>query len=49
VDPFVQLVLPSGREICVEVDIGSDSLILDTYLSDCGVDADSPDVTAPRL
>ena len=46
VDPFVQLVLPSGREICVEVDTGSDSLILDTsYLSDCGVDLDSPDVT----
>ncbi|GAA1558580.1 hypothetical protein GCM10009804_14230 [Kribbella hippodromi] len=30
VDPFTQLVLPGGREITVEVDTGSDSLILDT-------------------
>ncbi|MFI6831514.1 retropepsin-like aspartic protease [Kribbella sp. NPDC050241] len=45
VDPFTQLVLPSGREICVEVDTGSDSLILDTrFMADCGVDLESPDL-----
>ena len=45
-DPFVQLVLPSGREICVEVDTGSGSLILDTrFLADCAVDLGSPEVT----
>jgi len=46
VDPFTQLVLPSGREICVEVDTGSDSLILDTrFMPDCEVTLDSPDLT----
>jgi predicted aspartyl protease len=45
-DPFAQLVLPSGREITVEVDTGSDSLILDTrFAADCGIDLDGPDVT----
>jgi predicted aspartyl protease len=44
-DPFAQLVLPSGREICVEVDTGSDSLILDTrFAADCGVELDGPGV-----
>lgn len=46
VDPFVNLTLPSGREVCVEVDTGSSSLILDTrYLPDCEVQIDSPAVT----
>jgi len=46
VDPFVQLVLPSGREICVEVDTGSDSLILDTrFMTDCGINSGDADVT----
>jgi hypothetical protein len=46
VDPFVTLVLPSGREICVEVDTGSADLILDTrYLSDCDVHLDDCEVT----
>jgi hypothetical protein len=46
VDPFVTLVLPSGREICVEVDTGSDSLILDTkFMPDCGVRIDDPGLT----
>ena len=45
-DPFTQLVLPSGREITVEVDTGSDSLILDTrFAADCGIDLTDPDVT----
>jgi predicted aspartyl protease len=45
-DPFTQLVLPNGREITVEVDTGSDSLILDTrFAVDCGVDLAGPDVT----
>ncbi|WP_371400727.1 retropepsin-like domain-containing protein [Kribbella sp. NBC_00662] len=45
-DPFVQLVLPSGREITVEVDTGSDSLILDTrFAADCGVDLADPKVS----
>jgi hypothetical protein len=45
-DPFAQLVLPSGREITVEVDTGSDSLILDTrFAADCGIDLDGPEVT----
>lgn len=44
-DPFVQLVLPNGREICVEVDTGSDSLILDSrFAADCGVELDGPGV-----
>ncbi len=45
VDPFTTLVLPSGREIRVEVDTGSANLILDTrYLADCGVRLDGPGV-----
>jgi hypothetical protein len=41
VDPFTTLVLPSGREVVVEVDTGSNNLILDTrFLADCGVDDD---------
>jgi hypothetical protein len=37
-DPFVELVLPSGRTVLVEVDTGSDRLILDTrYLAECGL------------
>jgi hypothetical protein len=45
-DPFVRLVLPSGREVCVEVDTGSASLILDPrFMPDCGVQLDSPGVT----
>jgi hypothetical protein len=43
---FVRLVLPSGQEICVEVDTGSHSLILDTrFMSDCGVQRGDPGVT----
>lgn len=46
VDPFVQLVLPSGREITVEVDTGSGSLILDTrFAVDCEVDLSGSEVT----
>ncbi|HEY3559292.1 MAG TPA: retropepsin-like aspartic protease [Kribbella sp.] len=46
VDPFARLVLPSGREITVEVDTGSDCLILDTrFAADCGVDLAGPGVT----
>jgi predicted aspartyl protease len=46
VDPFTRLVLPSGREILVEVDTGSDSLILDTrFARDCGVELSGPGVT----
>jgi len=45
VDPFATLVLPSGREVCVEIDTGSDNLILDTrFMPDCGVQAHDPDV-----
>ena len=45
-DPFTQLVLPSGLEICVEVDTGSDSLILDTrFMAECEVNLDSPELT----
>ncbi len=46
VDPFAMLVLPSGREVCVEVDTGSNNLILDSrYMPDCGVRIDDPAVT----
>lgn len=46
VDPFTTLVLPSGREVRVEVDTGSCNLILDTrFMADCAVQVDSPDVT----
>ncbi|WP_203716907.1 retropepsin-like aspartic protease [Asanoa siamensis] len=45
VDPFTTLVLPSGREVVVEVDTGSDDLILDTrFLADCGVGPDDAGV-----
>lgn len=41
--PFTRLVLPNGREIRVEVDTGSQSLILATrYLADCGLSLDDP-------
>ena len=41
VDPFVDLVLPSGRTISVEVDTGSPHLILDPrFLADCGLTPD---------
>ncbi len=41
VDPFTTLILPSGREVVVEVDTGSNNLILDTrFLADCGIDID---------
>jgi predicted aspartyl protease len=42
-DPFVRLVLPSGREVLVELDTGSQSLILhDRYAEECGVDLAAP-------
>jgi hypothetical protein len=42
-DAFTALVLPSGREIEVEVDMGSDELILDErFAPDVGVDLDDP-------
>lgn len=45
VDPFVTLVLPSGREVVVEVDTGSNTLILDTrFMAECGVSPDDPGV-----
>jgi hypothetical protein len=45
-DPFTTLVLPSGREIVVEVDTGSHNLILDTrFMADCGIQIDDPGVT----
>lgn len=41
-DPFVDLELPSGRVVRVEVDTGSEALILDTrFLPDCGIDPDT--------
>lgn len=44
-DPFAELVLPSGRTVHVEVDTGSANLILATrYLEDCGLAPDSPDL-----
>lgn len=39
--PFLPLVLPSGRQIRVEIDTGSHNLILDTrYLAECGLSLD---------
>jgi hypothetical protein len=39
VDPFVELVLPSGRTVLVEVDTGSDRLILDSgFMAECGLE-----------
>jgi hypothetical protein len=47
VDPFTTLVLPSGREVVVEVDTGSHNLILDTrFLADCGIGIDDDGITA---
>jgi Aspartyl protease len=44
VDAFMQLDIPGGRTIEVEVDMGSDSLILDERLADgVGVDLDHDD------
>lgn len=46
-DPFAELVLPSGRTVLVEVDTGSDRLILDTrFMAECGLDADGPEVAS---
>ncbi|RZU52322.1 aspartyl protease [Krasilnikovia cinnamomea] len=46
VDPFATLVLPSGRQIHVEIDTGSANLILDTRLMpECGIQPDDPNVT----
>jgi hypothetical protein len=45
-DPFMALVLPSGREIEVEVDMGSDELILDErFAPDVGVDLADPSLS----
>ena len=47
VDPFVELVLPSGRTVVVEVDTGSDSLILDArFMAECGLEVGGPGVAA---
>lgn len=44
-DPWVPLVLPSGRTVTVEVDTGSPDLILDSrFMAECDVDPDDPDV-----
>jgi hypothetical protein len=46
-DPFAELVLPSGRTVLVEVDTGSDCLILDTrFMAECGLEAGGPGVSA---
>jgi hypothetical protein len=46
-DPFVELVLPSGRTVLVEVDTGSDALILDTrFMAECGLEVGGPGVSA---
>lgn len=43
VDSFVEFELPSGRMILMEVDLGSDCLILDSrFMADCGVRRDDP-------
>jgi hypothetical protein len=43
VAPFASLMLPSGRTITVEVDTGSEALILDTrFMPDCGLSPDDP-------
>jgi hypothetical protein len=45
-DPFVRLVLPGGRTVLVEVDTGSDCLILDTRLmAECGIVDGAPGVS----
>jgi predicted aspartyl protease len=44
-DAFMALVLPNGREVSVEVDMGSDSLILDESLAGpLGIDLGAADV-----
>ncbi|HTX84680.1 MAG TPA: retropepsin-like aspartic protease [Streptosporangiaceae bacterium] len=49
VDCFATLVLPSGRKLCVEVDTGSGSLILDTqFMRDCRVTADDESVSTEK-
>jgi hypothetical protein len=46
-DPFTELVLPSGRTVLVEVDTGSDCLILDTrFMGECGLEVGGPGVSA---
>jgi hypothetical protein len=46
-DPFVELVLPSGRTVQVEVDTGSDCLILDIgFMTECGLEVGGPGVSA---
>jgi hypothetical protein len=46
-DPFAELVLPSGRTVVVEVDTGSDCLILDTrFMAECGLEVGGAGVTA---
>lgn len=46
-DPFAELVLPSGRTVLVEVDTGSDSLILDTrFMGECGLEVGGRGVDA---
>jgi hypothetical protein len=45
IDTFTKLILPSGREVTVEVDTGSANLILDTrFMPDCGVELGDPAV-----
>src|SRR5262249_18496218 len=45
VTAFLPLTIPGGRSISVEVDMGSDALILDTALAaEVGVDLDDPSV-----
>jgi hypothetical protein len=47
VDPFAELVLPSGRTVLVEVDTGSDCLILDArFMRECGLEVGGPGVSA---
>lgn len=44
-DVFLPLTLPGGRSISVEVDMGSDALILDErFAEEVGVDLDAPEV-----
>jgi Aspartyl protease len=46
-DPFAELVLPSGRSVLVEVDTGSDCLILDTgFMAECGLEIGGPGVSS---
>jgi Aspartyl protease len=46
-DPFVELVLPGGRTVLVEVDTGSDCLILDTgFMAECGLEVGGPGVSS---